>query len=132
MTIDINTAMLLAIAFMNAIAAIAAWQTRKDAAEIKVHTNSMKDALVGAKEEVAALRAVEANRVQLEKDAAQRAKGALNAQMTAAVETIIKENGNHEPEPAKVLVMNTEKAIPVKIRKPAIAAKPKPRKKPRR
>lgn len=60
MNIDINIAMTMINSLALLFIAVLAWMTRKDAADIKIHTNGMKDALVEAKEEVAASRAVEA------------------------------------------------------------------------
>lgn len=125
--INLNTLILFGIAFLNAIAAIAAWQTKKDAAEIKVHSNSMKDEVVKAKEEVARLTGLFQGRAESERSAANHAKGMLAAGETgASTAPPNPTNGG----PTEVEVVNTEKPVPVKIttgqiEKVAVAVKAK-------
>lgn len=106
---DLNTLILFGIAFMNAIAAVAAWQTRKDAAEIKVHSNSMKDEVVKAKEEVARLTGIFEGQARSEKVAANHARGKVEGERAGQVL-------QGAPDvPLEVEVINKDKPVPVKI-----------------
>lgn len=110
--INFNTILLFGIAFMNAIAAIAAWQTKKNAEQIKIHSNSMKDEVVKAKEEVARLTGLFQGRAESERTAANHAKGMLAAgEARTPIALPSPTNGG----PTEVEVVNTEKSVPVKI-----------------
>lgn len=114
---DINTLILFGIAFLNAIAAIAAWQTRKDAAaikedaaEIKIHSNSMKDEVVKAKEEVARLTGIFEGQARSEKEAANHAKGKVEGERAKSGDPLA-----GTAAPLEVEVINEEQPVPVKI-----------------
>lgn len=124
MNLDINTVLLFGIALLNAIAAIAAWQTKRDAAEIKLHSNSMKDEVVKAKEEVARLTGLFQGRTESERAAANHAKGVLAAGGTVVPPSAVPRSTTNGP--IAVEVMNTKKPVPVRVTKEQIKAKIKP------
>lgn len=130
-SIDLNTVLLLGIAFLNAIAAVAAWQTKKDAAEIKMHSNSMKDEVVKAKEEVARLTGLFQGRAESERSAANHARGVLAAgEKEASIPLPQATNGEKAAVPVKIINTAT-KAVPVKITKAQVKRLlKKPKKKP--